>query len=362
MSAAAAPKISQLAQVITCHAWNADRSKVAICPNNTEVRIFARQADGTFNREEPEVVLNEHDQVVTGIDWAPNSNRLVTCSQDRNAYVWEWQQDHWKPTLVILRINRAATDVKWSPKEDKFAVASGARSVSVCYFEEDNDWWVSKHIRKQIKSTILSIDWHPNNILLACGGTDSICRVVSGFVRGIDKRPGQTPFGARLPFGENLGQFPCGGWVHDVKWAPSGNQLAWVGHDSSVTVVDVTNGKDEAWVQTLKLDGLPFNRLVWLTEASLVAVGHSCNPTMFEHNGTEWAKSKELDAAEKKQVTKQGTARAFAMFQNKVTVGSDTKTSTLNTKHQNAITAVSFIDARHIATSGMDGRLVIWGL
>jgi actin related protein 2/3 complex subunit 1A/1B len=33
----------------------------------------------------------------------------------------------WKPTLVLLRINRAATYVKWSPKEDKFAVASGAR-------------------------------------------------------------------------------------------------------------------------------------------------------------------------------------------------------------------------------------------
>lgn len=36
----------------------------------------------------------------------------------------------WKPTLVLLRINRAATYVKWSPKEDKFAVASGARWVS----------------------------------------------------------------------------------------------------------------------------------------------------------------------------------------------------------------------------------------
>ena len=33
----------------------------------------------------------------------------------------------WKPTLVLLRINRAATFVRWSPFEDKFAVASGAR-------------------------------------------------------------------------------------------------------------------------------------------------------------------------------------------------------------------------------------------
>jgi len=59
--------------------------------------------------------LQEHDQLVTGIDWSPKTNRIVTCSQDRNAYVWTFQDNQWKPTLVILRINRAATNVKWSP-------------------------------------------------------------------------------------------------------------------------------------------------------------------------------------------------------------------------------------------------------
>lgn len=36
--------------------------------------------------------------------------------QDRNAYVWTFSDGKWKPTLVILRINRAATFVKWSPQ------------------------------------------------------------------------------------------------------------------------------------------------------------------------------------------------------------------------------------------------------
>lgn len=35
--------------------------------------------------------------------------------QDRNAYVWTFTGGAWKPSLVILRINRAATMVKWSP-------------------------------------------------------------------------------------------------------------------------------------------------------------------------------------------------------------------------------------------------------
>ena len=78
--------------------------------------------------------------MLAGIDWAPDSDRIVTCGADRNAYVWTQKEGVWKPTLVILRINRAATFVKWSPLENKFAVGSGARLISVCYFESENDW------------------------------------------------------------------------------------------------------------------------------------------------------------------------------------------------------------------------------
>lgn len=55
-----------------------------------------------------------------GIDWAPNTNRIVTCAADKNAYVWTQGEDkHWEPTLVVLRANRAATCVKWSPLGSK---------------------------------------------------------------------------------------------------------------------------------------------------------------------------------------------------------------------------------------------------
>jgi actin related protein 2/3 complex subunit 1A/1B len=77
---------------------------------------------------------------VTSIDWAPETNKIVTCAQDRNAYVWTFEGGNWKPQLVLLRINRAATFVRWSPREDKFAVATGSRLIAIAYFETDNDW------------------------------------------------------------------------------------------------------------------------------------------------------------------------------------------------------------------------------
>jgi len=130
---------------IWCHAWNKTRTKLAISPNNNEVHIHEK-AGSEWKLGH---VLREHDLRVTGIDWASTTDRIVTCSADRNAYVWSQDSNgKWLPTLVLLRINRAATCVRWSPLENKFAVGSGARLISICYFEKENNWWVSKHIKK----------------------------------------------------------------------------------------------------------------------------------------------------------------------------------------------------------------------
>ncbi|CAI9172697.1 unnamed protein product [Rangifer tarandus platyrhynchus] len=162
-----------LLEPITCHAWNRDCTQIALSPNNHEVNIYKKNGGQWVKAHE----LKEHNGHITGIDWAPKNDRIVTCGADRNTYVWSQKDGVWKPTLVILRINRAATFVKWSPLENKFAVGSGARLISICYFESENDWWVSKHIKKPIRSTVLSLDWDPNNVLLAAGSCDFKYRV-----------------------------------------------------------------------------------------------------------------------------------------------------------------------------------------
>lgn len=141
--------------------------------------------------------------------------------QDRNAYVWSLADGVWKPTLVLLRFNRAATFVRWSPNEDKFAVGSGAKLISVCYFKEQNDWWVSKQIKKPIRSTVTSIDWHPNNILLACGSTDFRTRIFSAYIREVDEKcstestwPGKTEMGSLL---QEFASSQGGGWCFCVE-------------------------------------------------------------------------------------------------------------------------------------------------
>ena len=324
----------------------------------------------------------------------------MTCSQDRNAYVWTQGADgQWKPALVLLRINRAATCVKWSPKEDKFAVGSGARVIAVCSFDEENNWWVSKHIKKPLRSTVLSIDWHPNNVLLAAGTADAKAYVFSAFIKGIDAKPEPTVWGDRLPFGTICGEFksPNGGWVHDVAFSPSGNALAFVSHDSSVNVVYPSGpGQPPAAFIAVRTETLPYLGVTFVNETQLIAAGHDCQPTVFAGDENGWAFSHSLDdpASAGSRLTPQPTGasargpgrlnnEAFNLFRAADSRGQSGAAPTaksgsvpgapqvnadghLLTVHQNSITWIEPYewaqsgDVARVTTAGKDGRLVIW--
>jgi len=350
---------------ISCHAWSGDRNKLAMCHNSKEVSLYNNKG-GKFEKC---ASLDQHDLLVTGIDWAPNTNRIVTCSSDRNAYVWVQGEDGtWRHTLVLLRINRAATYVRWSPEENKFAVGSGAKIISVCYYEKDNDWWVAKHIKKPLKSTITSLDWHPNNVLLAAGSTDFKVRVYSGYVKEIEARPSATPWGTKMPMGQLLAEFSNsangGGWIHAVSFSSDGSRLAWVGHDSSISVADAS--KDMA-VMKLRTDLLPLLTLTWLTDNTLVAGGHNCVPITFNIDGSgSLALGNKLET-DKKTEGGGGASSAMKMFQNKDRLGQSELVSTLNTTHQNQISELRIHsgakgDVGTISTVAGDGKLVIWDL
>eukprot|EP01132_Coremiostelium_polycephalum_P004688 gene4688-5855_t len=354
--------IDHLASSITAHAWNADRSRVALCPNNNEIHIFVKQGDSFV----VEHVLTEHDQVVTSIDWAPKSNRIVSCSQDRNAYVWTFKDGQWKPVLVLLRINRAATHVKWSPNENKFAVATGAKLVCICFFEEEFDWWAAHtHIKKH-KSTVLKVDWHPNNLLLATASSDFKVRVFDTYNKDVDGKNVTRPYPNAVS-GEPIFEFDqCSSWVHALKWSPTGSSLAFGSHDSTLAVADFASNPNAPTVEKIKLRGLPLCDLLYATENSIIGVGFDNAPLLFtKQNG--WTYSGEMDKAPAGGAAASETTSARKLFQNKVDLG-DTKTDTkLTTVHQNCITAIAPFKSvggvvSDFSTSGLDGNIVIWHL
>lgn len=264
--------------------------------------IFTKSGTGWQQTQ----TLTEHTSKVLSIDWAPQSNRIVSCGADKNAYVWSLDETSqmWRPELVVLRINRAATCVKWSPNEKKFAVGCGHRCICVCYFEPTQCFWVAKHLKKQIKSTTLCLDWHPNNVLIAAGGTDFKCRLFCAYIKDVDGQP-QPPsaWGNLSTPADCIAEYSAlnHGWIYSCAFNPSGTVLGYVAHDSCVYMIDSTRNPKE--IISMRTPFLPFLSFRFLSDKTAIAAGHDCFPVVFSLNGNQINLVEKLEVSSNRQST-----------------------------------------------------------
>eukprot|EP01028_Stygiella_incarcerata_P013206 TRINITY_DN81634_c0_g1_i1.p1 TRINITY_DN81634_c0_g1~~TRINITY_DN81634_c0_g1_i1.p1 ORF type:complete len:359 (-),score=74.74 TRINITY_DN81634_c0_g1_i1:402-1478(-) len=351
-----------IASGISCMAWNADRTMVALSPNDNKVLIY--KVTG-MNTQEWDLLhtLEAHEQAVTGIDWAPKTNRIVSCAQDRNAFVWSYVDGAWKPNLVMLKSNRAALCVQWSPSEKKFAVGTGSKTVSICFYEDENDWWVSKEI-KSAKSSVLSVSWHPNSLLIAFASSDRKCSIAAAKIKETDQElPGYREVGK---FGEVFQSVKCGGWVHDCCFSPSGRYLAFVAHDSCVYVKDLVEEDAPPCVVTTKM--LPFTSCIFVAEDTIACAGHDYIPMTYVQKGGVWEEGSRLDGnADESEDAAVGrtssVSEARKKFMQQAQVGSEKKKKLgLKTKHRNTILELRLYDPsdKAFCSAGLDGRICFW--
>jgi len=351
-----------LGKPITCFAFNGNNSEMAIGLADGSVQIFKQGQDRGKPVWNKINVLEKHEGRVTGVDWAPNSDKIVTVSSDRNAFVWTRSGGDWVPELVLLRIPRAATCVKWSPNEQKFAAGSSARLVAVCYYEKDQKCWVSKHIKKPIKSTVICLDWHPEGYLLAAGSSDLTCRVMSAYIKDMEKKPttnehpGTYGWASKLPFATVVAEWKCGGWVSAVKFQGSGENVAFAAHDSTVNV-----GSAKA-LTTHYSKSLPITDISWSAADKLVGVGHDRCPYEYAWNGSEISFCGKHTG--KGAAKSGGFGNAMKAFQN-MDLRAQSNSAEIDTVHSAPISSMRISQGqegaiREFVTTGGEGLVYLW--
>ncbi|KAM5579952.1 hypothetical protein ABKV19_009608 [Rosa sericea] len=324
------------------------------------------------------VVDSQHDQIISGIDWNARSNKIVTSSHDRNFYVWNLEGSEWVPTFVILRPNRAALCVKWSPKENKFAVGSGGKTVCICYYEQENNWWVSKLIRKRHDSSVTSVAWHPNNHLqkenaeyfplILRSSMQSTLRI------GVELHSSESRIGSSpdAKFGELVLQLDLpSSWAFGVKWSPSGNTLAYVGHNSMIYFVDEVGPSPLA--QNVAYRDLPLHDVLFLSERLVIGVGFDCNPMVFAADEREiWSFIRFL---EERKITSAGPkygsqlSGAFRTLYGQprhgLSNGTNEQSRPQGRVHKNCINCIvplGSLGSAKVMHFRLDGKVVVWDL
>jgi len=194
--------------------------------------------------------------------------------------------------------------------------------------------------------------------LIATASSDYKCRIFSAWTKGVDKKgvqaPSSLPAGDLEKFGTPLAEYNCNSWVKDVEFSPSGNLLAFIGHDSSFSVVELGSGK----MDTIKLDILPLTKLTFPKEDTVVCVGYDCEPFVFKNSGGWKRDAQGLDHKKETGQKKASVANMWKSMDNKGTTS--TENTTLETKHQNTITWIVPTGGDTFTTSGLDGNVVWW--
>ncbi|KAF7815770.1 actin-related protein 2/3 complex subunit 1B-like [Senna tora] len=247
------------------------------------------------------------------------------------------KDQEWVPTLVVLRLNRAALCVQWSPKENKFAVGSGAKTVCVCYYEQENNW-----------------DTKTN-----------------------------TPVDTK--FGELIAELDLSvSWTFGVKWSPKGNTLAFVGHNSMIYFVNDIGPSPVC--QRVASRDLPLRDVTFISEKMVIGVGFDCIPMVFARDDRDkWIFIRYIGEKKKTFSSRYGSeftdvfGRFSGQSNDEVRIESVETSKTSGSAHDKCINCILPLRGlgtliKRFSTSGpsllmltsstvgLDGKVIIWDL
>lgn len=229
---------------------------------------------------------------------------------------------------------------------------------------------------KKHKSTVIDIAWHPSSQLIATASSDFKCRIFSTYIEQRTQAGPIPIFGdiSSYGFGKRITEFESSnGWVESVAWTPSGDGLAFAGHDSSISFVRFAEGQPPV-CYSLKQRSLPYTVVTFLSNDVLVAAGHGFAPEIYQMDNAsnKWQLLGCADAKETKTAGK-SKAGAFessrAMWRNIEHQGKEKSKGgdEIKTLHHNVITGINVYGDTHrlssfdaFSTTGTDGRLVLW--
>ncbi|KAF5225783.1 hypothetical protein ECC02_001099 [Trypanosoma cruzi] len=355
--------------------FNKDRTEAVFSPNNHLLYIVSCKDIKDCSTWEIYATLEHHDQSVSATAWHGSTNRILSCSQDRTAFVWQRNaKGKWKPQMVMLDagVKRGLTSCAWNHSGSKIYVGSAASNIAVGRFDAENEWWICRLLERHT-STVTALAPHPSDdTLLLSGGTDGRLMLISTFMKKLDSKKSSS-------FGHVYLEKCFGAWVHAIAWAPSGQRFAVATHDSRVHVFDIppvdniSESIDEGLaIYSVSLAILPLKSLAFVLEDHLVGGGFDYFPALFQPSkkGTGWAMSGKWTMTRAKGAkTAQQIARE--KFQNEARIGQAELLEEEQTRHKNTINGVltliddgaafkSAMEGPVFATASLDGRVEVW--
>lgn len=241
----------------------------------------------------------------------------------------------------------------WSCDESKIAVGSSSKCISICYYDEKEDWWVPKGI-KHHNSTVTGVSWNPTNpTLLASVSTDNMMRILSAYNPRLDSKSH-----SQGEFGTVLYKFDLGSWGTNVAWSPSGRYVAACSHNSMLFFYDMKQKSEFR----LRLSTLSARSIGFISDSLLIIGGYMRKLiAVTRNNNNEWVISGKIEQSRVPMKKSHRTVNNLHSILRKFETKGDE--NEIKEIHKNDVTSiVVFSGGKGFSSAGADGRVVVWDL
>ena len=368
MSAAAAKKPQDLflLEGISVLTFNKDFTQVALSKKDNLIYIYSVPDIKKTDTWQLLHKLDSHFQYISGLDWNPETNRLLSCSYDKTSFVWDLntKDNKWIPSNVVITTKLGYLCCKWNKRGDKFCEGTSAKQLLIGYFSKKSNWWMGRNIKAH-KSSVVTCSIDPTSLFVLSGSTDLRIFVSSCYIPEIDDQflTEETKPLAQ-DFGQTIFEFKPNCWINSVAWLPSGNMGIIAGQDATITLIDHKNGESKP--EIIRCKHSPVTMLIPIDDNSFYAVCYDRNVLIYSKKDDKWEISKTVtveQGAKKAALTGSVSAR-LQQFEKMGNIKKENLAVTSKQAkhlHQSLISSVN-IKGKDMITTDVSGFVKYWKL
>ena len=366
MSAAAKKPVDLfLLEGISVLAFNKDFSQVALSKKDNLIYIYSVPDFKKTDNWKLLYTLDSHFQYISGLDWHPETNRLLSCSYDKTSFVWDLNEGKWIPSNVVITTKLGFLCCKWNKRGDKFCEGTSEKKLFIGYFSKKSNWWMGINIKAH-KSSVVTCSIDPTSLFVLSGSTDLRIYVSSCYIPEVDA---QFLTEETKPLAQNFGQtifeFKPNCWINSVAWLPSGNMGIVAGQDATLTLIDHKDSEHKP--EVIRCKHSPVTMIIPIDDNSFYAVCYDRNILEYVKKGDKWEIGKTITTQQEEKGKAALSGSVSARLQQFQTMGNQKKENlAVTTKqakhlHQSQISSVN-IKGKDLITTDLSGFVKYWKL
>ena len=350
------PKGLFILEGISLVSFNKDFTQVALSKKDNFIYIYS--VEDIMNTDKWKLLykLEDHYQYISGLDWSHETNRLLSCSYDKTSFVWDFIDNKWNPSNVVVTTKLGYLCCKWNKRGDKFCEGTSARQLLIGYFNKKSNWWMGWNIKVH-KSSVVACEIDPTSLFVLSGSTDLKVYISSCYIPEVDDQflTDETKPLAR-DFGQTIYEFKPNCWVNSVGWLPSGDLGLVAGQDSTIILINYKEGSSDI----IRCKHTPVTHIIPITDSSFYAACYDRNILEYEKKGEEWTIAKVITDQNKED--NKSTEDDSKELEKPIKKGNIVvRTKQENHLHKSQISSIN-IKGKEMITTDLSGFVKYWKL